>query len=291
MFSPTGRSRSLIITLLRLRLAYGASAEVVRTEQAQRKTAEAEAYKKQIEEQQQQQKLFLISIAAFLVLIGTAAVIVFIVRRKITIKPKIGVAEDKAAGDRAAAAAAPPGDELARQLDAELRDAAQSVNTAARRPETVEDRLPEGGRVTWIELFVPVLFVPLLRLLRRRDESRSNVIIKDRLRPVGENTEDQLRASRTISKDRSGHPRPTEASEVVDQLAKFAELRANGTLTEEEFEELKAKLLGTPPKKLSQSDYIKQLRAMRDKGDLTEGEFQSKVLASLAGKNPLENSQ
>jgi hypothetical protein len=32
---------------------------------------------------------------------------------------------------------------------------------------------------------------------------------------------------------------------------------------------------------LSHNDYIKQLRSLRDKGDLTEDEFQSKVLASL----------
>ncbi len=120
---------------------------------------------------------------------------------------------------------------ILRQLDAEPRDAAQSVNTAARRPETVEDRLPEVDRVTWIELFVPILFVPLLRFFHRRNDAdlqRASdrlrkpettgdgfVLVKDRLRPVGENTEDQLRANPTISKDRSGHQRPMRTFVLV----------------------------------------------------------------------------
>jgi hypothetical protein len=77
--------------------------------------------------------------------------------------------------------------------------------------------------------------------------------------------------------------RLSDTNDVVDQLAKFAELRANGTLTDEEFAEIKAKLIGpSPSKPLSTNDYIKHLRSLRDNGDLTAEEFQSKVLASLS---------
>jgi uncharacterized protein len=76
---------------------------------------------------------------------------------------------------------------------------------------------------------------------------------------------------------------PDDTTNLVDQLAKFAELRANGTLTEEEFKELKTNLIGPRSEQVSQNNYIKQLRLLRDKGDLTEDEFQSKVLASLSG--------
>jgi hypothetical protein len=71
-------------------------------------------------------------------------------------------------------------------------------------------------------------------------------------------------------------------NDFLDQLAKYSELRNSGILTEEEFSEIKRKLIGpSPSKQLSHNDYIKQLRSLRDKGDLTEDEFQSKVLASL----------
>jgi hypothetical protein len=49
------------------------------------------------------------------------------------------------------------------------------------------------------------------------------------------------------------------AADLVDQLAKFAELRAAGTLTEEEFTELKRNLIERLPEKTSQNDHIKQL--------------------------------
>ena len=68
-----------------------------------------------------------------------------------------------------------------------------------------------------------------------------------------------------------------EATDVVDQLVKFAELRANGALTEEEFEEIKGNLIGPmPSKRPSKNDYIEKLRSARDKGDITEEEFHSK---------------
>ena len=190
------------------------AARAAAAEQAQRKTAEAEAYKRQIEEQQRQQKLIFISTAAFLVLIGTAVAIVFIVRRKITINPVIG-------------AATPTKDEAERPAPTEATEASL-IKDEAERPTPTEA------------------------------------------------------TEASLIKDEAERPTPTEGTYLVDQLAKFAELRADGTLTEAEFEELKAKLLGTSPKKSSQSDYIKQLRAMRDKGDLTEDEFQSRVLESLS---------
>jgi Short C-terminal domain len=40
-------------------------------------------------------------------------------------------------------------------------------------------------------------------------------------------------------------PDPTDAPDVVDQLKRFAELRDQGILTEEEFAAQKAKLLGS----------------------------------------------
>jgi putative oligomerization/nucleic acid binding protein len=78
--------------------------------------------------------------------------------------------------------------------------------------------------------------------------------------------------------------RSSEAYDIVDQLAQFAELHANGSLTDEEFRKLKAKLMGqsSTSQKPSGSEYIKQLRSLRDGGVLTDAEFQSKVLASLS---------
>ena len=82
---------------------------------------------------------------------------------------------------------------------------------------------------------------------------------------------------------------PPESEDIVDRLAKFAELRANGTLTLEEFNELKADLIGPPTKKPpSINEYIKRLRSARDSGAITEDEFHSKVLASLIETNSRE---
>jgi hypothetical protein len=86
----------------------------------------------------------------------------------------------------------------------------------------------------------------------------------------------------TLSGDEPLH----KTSSIVDQLARFAELRANGTLTEEEFNELKANLIGPLPKKpLPIIVYIERLRAARDSGAIADDEFQSKVLASLMDAN------
>lgn len=73
-----------------------------------------------------------------------------------------------------------------------------------------------------------------------------------------------------------------KTTDVVDLLAKFAELRANGVLTDEEFLDLKRKVTGLPPDVSSQSDYINKLRSLRDQGYITDEEFQSKVLASIS---------
>jgi hypothetical protein len=48
----------------------------------------------------------------------------------------------------------------------------------------------------------------------------------------------------TVEVAQTGDGALPQNADVVDQLAKFAELHANGTLTDEEFAELKRNLIG-----------------------------------------------
>ena len=103
-------------------------------------------YKKQIEEQQQQQKLILISIAAFLALIGSAATVFVVRQRKRAINSMIGIeptvrnhrsiaAEGKAAKDGTAAATASTSKE-----DAEGFGRCSIAGTASYRGEIASRR-------------------------------------------------------------------------------------------------------------------------------------------------------
>lgn len=208
------------------------------------------AYKRQIEEQEKQKDIILISAAGLVVFLGSVSGFLIIrSRRKST----------KIARSKTASEAAPMSNAIKSQRTHAARDFVTLEDDIAKVAGAIVSEKRNIETVTKQSELVPeVLNATLIETTTDPDRViADNIII---------NT-----ASTSASSD------------VVDQLAKFAELHAKGTLTEDEFKQIKANLIGQSPQKaLSYNDYIRQLRSLRDKGDLTEVEFQSKVLASLS---------
>ena len=67
---------------------------------------------------------------------------------------------------------------------------------------------------------------------------------------------------------------------LVEELSKLADLRASGVLTEEEFQDAKAQLLGMQSE--SQREELKRIETLYHSGALTQKEFEAAKTAILS---------
>lgn len=258
--------------LARQQIAAADTARRTADEAVKRSTAEAEAakhsadeafakmafYKKQIEDQRVRQDLILVSIAAILLISSAAGFLLFFRKRKY--ENAIGVT----ARERFTSPSFDSGSAEGNVAPEVPRDLSSIV-------AAVEKEILTDGAVGYVREYNP-------------SDGRLDLDVKAQNRSKLAEPLDIAEANRSgVPQGRPAKPEPVGTNDLVDQLVKFAELRANGTLTEQEFQELKSNIIGDPrSNQLSNHDRIKHLRSLRDSGKLTEDEFHSRVLASLS---------
>jgi hypothetical protein len=231
-----------------------AEADRARTEAAER-AAEAETQRKAAEAEQWRQTLILISAVFLIVSLASVVTVLFVRSRKrpkpligsVVVSPPLSLGAFKKQEAKAAA------------IKTTVNKVA--VNTAAAEEAATERTAAEGVAA---ERALPEKAVNIKEAAAKTTTGFAKTANGELTDQVG-----------VADKSASG------AANVVNQLAKFAEVRDNGILANEEFKEIKANLIGLAPEELSLNDSINQWRSLRDKGGLTEEEFQLKVMASL----------